>query len=54
MKQLPRACYIGFLALSAAACQSMSEIDTRLQSLELNSDTYIVRAGESLESIAFR
>jgi len=54
MKQLPRACCIGFLALSAAACQSMSEIDTRLQNLELNSDTYIVRAGETLESIAFR
>lgn len=54
MKQLPRACCIGFLALSAAACQSMSEIDARLQSLELNSDTYIVRAGETIESIAFR
>ncbi len=54
MKQLPRACCIGFLALSAAACQSMSAIDSRLQSLELGSDTYIVRAGETIESIAFR
>ena len=54
MKQLPRACCVGFLALSAAACQSVSEIDTRLQNLQLDSDTYIVRAGETLESIAFR
>ena len=54
MKQLPRACCIGFLALSAAACQSVSNIDSRLQSLELGSDTYIARAGETIESIAFR
>lgn len=54
MKHLPRACCIGFLALSAAACQSLSEIDTRLQSIDLNADTYIVRAGETIESIAFR
>ncbi len=54
MKQLPRACCIGFLALSAAACQSVSGIDSRLQSLELGSDTYIARAGETLESVAFR
>jgi lipoprotein NlpD len=54
MKQLPRACCVGFLALSAAACQSMSALDSQLQGLELTSDTYIVRAGESIESIAFR
>lgn len=54
MKQLPRACCIGVLALSVAACQSVSRIDARLQSLDLNSDTYIVRPGETIETIAFR
>ena len=54
MKQLPRACCIGFLALSAAACQSVSGLDAQLQSLQLNSDTYIVRPGETIESVAFR
>ena len=54
MKQLPRACCIGFLALSSAACQSVSGLDARLQRLDLNSDTYIVRPGETIESIAFR
>lgn len=54
MKQLPRACCVGFLALSAAACQSVAVLDSRLQGLELNSDKYIVRAGETIESIAFR
>jgi len=54
MKQLLRACCIGFLALSAAACQSVSELDSRVQGLELGADTYIVRPGESIESVAFR
>jgi len=54
MKQLPRACCIGLMALSAVACQSVSNIDSRLQQLDLGSDTYIVRAGETIESIAFR
>lgn len=45
---------MGFLALSAAACQSMSAIDSQLQSLDLSANTYIVRPGETMESIAFR
>ncbi len=54
MKQLPRACCIGFLALSAVGCNAVSDIDAGLRRLDLGSDTYIVRAGDSLDSIAFR
>lgn len=54
MKQLPRACCIGILTVFATACSSVSRIDNQFRQLELGSDTYIARAGDSMRSIAFR
>lgn len=54
MKQLQRVCYLTVLALSVSACTSVPRVEERLNSLDLDSGTYVVRAGDTLESIAFR
>lgn len=54
MKQLPRVCYLCLLAMTAAGCSYVPGIEGRLRSLQFESDTYVARAGETLESIAFR
>jgi len=42
------------LVVSSAACTSVPEVETRLQSLQLHSNMYVVQAGETVESIAYR
>jgi len=54
MKQLPRACCITLLALAAAGCNAVSDLDAGLRRLDLGSDTYISRAGDTLETVAYR
>ncbi len=54
MKRLTYACCICMLALSTAACTSLSAMDAQLRALDLGADTYVVRAGDTLETIAFR
>ena len=54
MKQLSRACYLGLLTLAMVGCSYVPNIEGRLQSLHLENDNYVARAGETLESIAFR
>lgn len=54
MKQLPRACCICFFALTAVGCATVSNIDSGLRRLDLGSDTYIARAGDTLDTIAYR
>ncbi len=54
MKQLPRACCIYFFALTAVGCATVSDIDAGLRRLDLGSDTYIARAGDTLDTIAYR
>lgn len=47
---------IGLLAsvLMMTACASVPEVESRLQSLQLHSNMYVVQAGETVESIAYR
>lgn len=58
MKLFTPASAVCVLSLILGGCQSVSvsEIQTRLDSLDFNLDSasYVVRAGETLESIAFR
>lgn len=54
MNQLQRVCWVSLLALTMTACTSVPRVEERLNSIDLDSDTYIVRAGDTLESIAFR
>lgn len=54
MKQLPRACCLVFIALTTAACSSIPDVQNSFRELDLGSDAYVVRAGDTLESIAFR
>lgn len=43
-----------FLALAVSACGSVPEVENRLQSWQLHSNMYVVQAGETAESIAYR
>ena len=56
IKQMAKARYLCVLTLLLSACQSLPDIESRLGALnfDLDSSSYIVRAGETLESIAFR
>lgn len=54
MKQLQRLCYLSILSLSLSACLSVPRVEDSLNSLDLDSGTYVVRAGDTLETIAFR
>jgi len=58
MKRLTPACNVLALSLMLGGCHavSVSNIQTRLDTLDFNLDSasYVVRAGETLESIAFR
>ena len=53
MKQLPRACCL-LLALAVTACSSVPAVEKQLRRIDIGADTYVVRAGDTLESIAFR
>ena len=56
LKQLAHTRNLCVLALLLSSCQSVPDIESRLGALnfDLDSASYIVRAGETLESIAFR
>ncbi len=54
MNHLQRVCCLSVLALSVSGCVSVPDVEERLNSLDLDSRTYVVRAGDTLESIAFR
>lgn len=54
MKQLPRACCVVVLALTVSACSSVPALQSRLNDINIGEETYVVRAGDTLESIAFR
>lgn len=54
MKHLQRVCCLTILALSVTGCVSVPRVEERLNSLDLDSGTYVVRAGDTLETIAFR
>ena len=54
MNQLQRVCWVSLLALTVTACTSVPRVEERLNSIDLDSETYVVRAGDTLESIAFR
>ena len=42
------------LSAVGTACTSVPEVESRLQTLQLHSNMYVVQAGDSLETIAFR
>lgn len=56
MKLLSRAGCLGLISLALIGCQSVGvpDIKSRLSALSNDSGSYIVRPGETLESIAFR
>ncbi|NND91611.1 MAG: peptidoglycan DD-metalloendopeptidase family protein [Granulosicoccus sp.] len=54
MKLLSRACCICTLALTATACSTVPRLEESLRSIDLGAETYVVRAGDTLETIAFR
>lgn len=41
-------------AVLLGACSSVPEVESRLQSMQLHSNMYVVQAGETVESIAYR
>lgn len=43
-----------FSTLALGACASVPEVENRLQSMQLHSNMYVVQAGETVESIAYR
>lgn len=43
-----------FSALTVSACTTVPEVENRLQSMQLHSNMYVVQAGETAESIAYR
>jgi len=43
-----------FSALAVSACASVPDVENRLQSMQLHSNMYVVQAGETAESIAYR
>lgn len=43
-----------FATLAISGCYSVPEVENRLQSLQLHSNMYVVQAGETVESIAYR
>jgi len=45
---------IVYLAVVVSACASVPEVENRLQSMQLHSNMYVVQAGETVESIAYR
>lgn len=54
MKHLQRFCWISLLSFTVTACTSVPRVEERLSSIDLDAETYVVRAGDTLESIAFR
>jgi len=42
------------LSAVVAACTSVPEVESRLQTMQLHSNMYVVQAGDSIETIAFR
>ncbi|MGQ7843735.1 peptidoglycan DD-metalloendopeptidase family protein [Granulosicoccus sp. 3-233] len=54
MKLLQRVCCLTVLSLTVSGCVSVPRVEESLNSLDLDSGTYVVRAGDTLESIAFR
>jgi len=41
-------------AVTIGACSSVPEVENRLQSMQLHSNMYVVQAGETVQSIAYR
>lgn len=54
MKLPPRAYCVCYLALILSSCGTVPEVDTRLRNLDLGSDAYVTRAGDTLETVAYR
>ncbi|ASJ75143.1 peptidoglycan DD-metalloendopeptidase family protein [Granulosicoccus antarcticus] len=54
MKPLQRVCCLSILTLAVTACGTVPRVEESLNRLDLGSETYVVRAGDTLESVAFR
>ncbi len=46
--------FVCSMALLLSACSTVPQVESRLQAMQLHSNMYVVQAGESLESIAYR
>lgn len=54
MRHLSRVCGPLLLTLVSAACSSLPEVESRLQMLQFYPNMYVVQAGDTLETVAFR
>jgi len=54
MKLLPHAICSFSLVLFATGCVSVPQVESRLQSLQFYPNMYVVQAGDTLDTIAFR
>ena len=54
MTRTPHAICCIFLVLFATGCSSVPRVESHLQSLQFYPNMYVVQAGETLDTIAFR
>lgn len=54
MKKALHLSYIASLLVFITGCASVPDVENRLQAMQLHSNMYVVRAGETVETIAFR
>ncbi len=45
---------VALMATALVACESVPEVENKLQSMQFHSNMYVVQAGETVQSIAFR